>query len=134
MSFISGRQVAMTRTTVRFGTTVRVMQCDERRSAAAASVLSERNAALLEDDQPAQPVESRARIATRDLLSDRSFPPQPANITRNSFLKKLPRSNSRAYFYLISLLRDERGGREIDRRREKAVEFGRVSSIPFHGE
>ena len=76
MSFISGRQVAMTRTTVRFGTTVRVMQCDERRSAAAASVLSERNAALLEDDQPAQPVESRARIATRDLLSDRSFPPQ----------------------------------------------------------
>lgn len=97
MSFISGRQVAMTRTTVRFGTTVRVMQCDERRSTAAASVLSERNAALLEDDQPAQPVESRARIATRDLLSDRSFPPQPANITRNSFLKKLPRSNSRAY-------------------------------------
>lgn len=129
MSFISGRQVAMTRTTVRFGTTVRVMQCDERRSAAAASVLSERNAALLEDDQPAQPVESRARIATRDLLSDRSFPPQH----NEKFFSQKAASFEFARL-LISLLRGERGGREIDRRREKAVEFGRVSSIPFHGE
>lgn len=52
---------------------LRVMQSDERRPAAAASVHCERNAAVA-GGRPAQPVESRAPIATRDLLFHPSFP------------------------------------------------------------